>query len=60
MKDARKGRLAFFTPTFSTASLISAGLYACKLKIGAWGEDRGSAMPEFPCSPGTPLPARAA
>src|SRR5436305_11470291 len=60
MKEASNGRLAFFTPTFSTASLISAGLYACRLKIGACGADTGSAILVASLTAGpTSLPARA-
>src|SRR6185436_2847228 len=49
MKEARKGRFVFLTPTFSTASLISAGLYAFELKMGGCGADARSAMPYLPC-----------
>src|SRR4051812_36359368 len=60
MNDVRKGKLAFFTPTFSTASLTSAGLYACRLKIGTCGADGGSAMLHSRFEAAPLLPGRAA
>src|SRR4051812_11888428 len=44
MNDASAGSLVFLTPTFSTASLISAGLYAFKLKIGGCDAGAGSSI----------------
>jgi hypothetical protein len=50
MNDARIGNLVFFTPIFSTASLISAGLYAFKLKMGGCGSGARSAILYLPCA----------